>query len=88
MANKAPSAPRCAVIVGPYLSGKTTLLESILAISSAIGRKGSVDAGNTVGDSSPEARERTMTTELCAAAAEYLGDSWNFIDCPGSVELV
>jgi elongation factor G len=88
MSDKTPSAPRCAVIVGPYLTGKTTLLESILAISGAIGRKGSVNAGNTVGDFSPEARERNMTTELCVAGADYLGDSWNFIDCPGSIELV
>lgn len=87
MTQKAPSGPRCAALVGPYLSGKTTLLESLLATAGAIGRKGSVRDGNTVGDSSPEARARKMSTELSVASAEYLGEPWTFIDCPGSVEL-
>jgi elongation factor G len=86
MADRAPSAPRCAAFVGPYLSGKTTLLERILAETGAIGRRDAT-TGNTVGDASPEARQRQMTTELCVASTAYLGDPWSFIDCPGSVEL-
>jgi len=84
---KAPSGPRCAALVGPYLSGKTSLLESLLATAGAIGRKGSVRDGNTVGDSSPEARSRQMSTEVSVASVVYLGEPWTFIDCPGSVEL-
>lgn len=84
---KAPSAPRCAVFVGPYLSGKTTLLESLLKATGAASRKGSIKEGNTVGDSSPEARSRQMSTELNIASTEYLGDRWTFLDCPGSIEL-
>ena len=87
MPDKVPCAPRCAAFVGPYLSGKTTLLESILAATGAINRKGSVNAGNSVGDASPESRARKITTELCVASTEYLGERWSFIDCPGSVEL-
>ncbi len=87
MSTKAPSAPRCAVLVGPYLSGKTTLLEAILKSIGATTRKGTIKDGNTVGDSSPEARARTMSTEPNVATAEYLGDSWTFVDCPGSIEL-
>ena len=34
--------PRAIALVGPYLSGKTTLLESILHICGATTRKGSV----------------------------------------------
>ncbi len=79
--------PRCAVLVGPYLSGKTTLLESLLSITGTIHRKGTVKDGNTVGDSSPEARSHDMSTELTAAPATYLEDQWTFIDCPGSVEF-
>jgi elongation factor G len=82
-----PSAPRCAALVGPYLSGKTTLLESILVRTGAVGRKGSVREGNTVGDSTPEARARQMSTEVNVASTSYLGDPWTLIDCPGSVEL-
>jgi elongation factor G len=75
-------------LVGPYLSGKTSLLESILFLCGAIGRKGSVKEGNTVGDASAEARARQMSTELTVATAEYLGETWTFIDCPGSIELI
>lgn len=88
MASKQPSGPRCAVIVGPYLSGKTTLLEAILHLCGATNRKGSVTDGNTVGDSAPEARARNMSVEMNMATAEYLGEEWTFLDCPGSVELI
>ena len=81
------SAPRCAALVGPYLSGKTTLLESLLFAAGAVTRKGSVRDGNTVGDSAPEAKARQMSVEVGLATAEYLGERWAFLDCPGSVEL-
>ena len=87
MTEKSPSGPRAAALVGPYLSGKTSLLESILSITKAINRKGSVKAGNMVGDGSPEARSRQMSTELNVANCQYLDEAWTFIDCPGSVEL-
>ena len=64
---------RCAALVGPYLSGKTTLLESMLFATEAIGRRGSVKDGTTVGDSTDEARARNMSTELTPARMTYLG---------------
>ncbi|MCB2100173.1 MAG: elongation factor G [Rhodobacterales bacterium] len=82
------SAPRCAAIVGSYTSGKTTLLESMLLRAGAIGRKGSVRDGNSVGDAAAEARTRQMTTEPNIATIDYLGDEWTFVDCPGSIELL
>ncbi len=88
MSRKTPSPPRCAVLVGPYLSGKTSLLESILSITGATTRKGSVREGNTVGDSSAEARGRQMGTELNVATTEYLDETWTFLDCPGNIELI
>jgi len=87
MAERAAAAPRCAALVGPYLSGKTTLLESLLFTTGAIGRKGTVKDGNSVGDGAPEARARKMSTEVSAASCEFLGEQWTFLDCPGSVEL-
>ncbi|MDJ0893733.1 MAG: elongation factor G [Alphaproteobacteria bacterium] len=81
------SGPRCAALVGPYLSGKTSLLESLLYRAGAISRRGHVRDKNTVGDSAPEARERGMSVELSVAHAEYLGDPWALIDCPGSIEF-
>lgn len=81
------SNKRTVVIVGASLSGKTTLLESLLNAAGAIGRKGTVKEGNTVGDSSTEARDRQASTEVSAATAEHDGNIYNFIDCPGSIEF-
>lgn len=74
-------------IVGPYSSGKTTLLESILFLSGATTRQGRIRDGNTVGDSSPEARDRGMGVDVNAASTLYKGVQFNWLDCPGSVEL-
>ena len=81
------SATRNVAIVGPYLSGKTTLLESLLFVTGAITRKGSIKDTNTVGDGAVEARDRTMSVEVSAASTEYEGIRFNFLDCPGSVEF-
>lgn len=87
MGGRPAAAPRCAALIGPYLSGKTSLLESLLFVTGAITRKGTARDGNMVGDSSPEARARKMTTELNVATTTYLDESWTFLDCPGSIEL-
>ncbi len=84
---RSPRGPRCIALVGPFQSGKTTLLEAILARTGAIHRAGSVDAGTSVGDSSPEARHHKMGVALTAATTSFMGDSYTFIDCPGSVEF-
>lgn len=87
MAN-ATAAPRCVALIGSYLSGKTTLLEALLHASGSTTRHGSVRDGNSVGDHSPEARARQMSTELNVAHAAFLGDPWTILDCPGSVEML
>lgn len=81
------SGSRNVAIVGPYLSGKTTLLESLLSVTGAVSRKGRVVDGNTVGDSTAEARDRQMTVEINAASTEYGGIRFTFLDCPGSIEF-
>ena len=87
MPTKTPSGPRCAALVGPYLSGKTTLLESLLFTTGAIPRKGSVKDGNTVGDGSPAARARKTSVEVSAASTTFMGEAWTFLDLPGSIEF-
>ncbi len=84
---RSPRGPRCIALVGPFQSGKTTLLEAILARTGAIPRAGSVDAGTSQGDASPEARLHKMGIGLTAATINFMGDSYTFIDCPGSVEF-
>src|SRR5208282_4393238 len=46
------------------------------------------DAGTTVGDASKEARDHKMSVELTVASTTFMGDSYTFIDCPGSVEFI
>jgi elongation factor G len=82
------SGPRCIALVGPFQSGKTTLLEAILARTGAIPRQGTVDAGTTVGDASKEARHHKMSVEATFATTNFMGDQYTFIDCPGSVEFI
>ena len=84
---RSPRGPRCIALVGPFQSGKTTLLEAILARTGAIPRAGSVDDGTSVGDASAEARHHKMSVALTAATTNFMGDSFTFIDCPGSVEF-
>jgi elongation factor G len=63
---------RCVALVGPYLSGKTTLFESLLAAAGVAGRRGAAGA---------------MSTEPVFASASFLGEPWTLIDCPGSIEF-
>ena len=88
MSNSNIKDTRNVAIVGPYSSGKTTLLESILFVTKQISRKGSIKEKNTVGDSSTEARDRQMSVELSVADTEHQGINLTFLDCPGSVEFV
>ncbi|MGJ4937429.1 elongation factor G [Bradyrhizobium sp. HKCCYLRH3083] len=85
---RSPRGPRCIALVGPFQSGKTTLLEAILARTGAIARAGSVDAGTSVGDASPEARQHKMSVAMTAATTTFMGDSYTFLDCPGSIEFI
>ena len=80
-------AHRVVALCGPYLSGKTSLLESILFATGAIGRRGSTRAGTSIGDGAAEARKRGMGTEINVASVDYLGDQWTFLDVPGSIEF-
>ena len=87
MGNGRVAGPRCIALVGPFASGKTTLLEAILARAGAVTRQGTTAERNTVGDASPEARAHQMSVEANIADAEFMGDRLTFIDCPGSIEF-
>src|ERR1700747_2830453 len=82
------TGPRCVALVGPFQSGKTTLLEAILARTGAIQRQGSVEAGSTGGDNSKEAADHKRSAELSVATTTFMDDSYTFIDCPGSIEFL
>ncbi len=78
---------RCIALIGPFASGKTTLLEAILARTGTLSRAGSIAAKSTVGDNTPEARDHAMSVGLNVADTTFLDDKFTFIDCPGSVEF-
>jgi elongation factor G len=82
------AGPRCIAIVGPFQSGKTSLFEAILERAGVIGRAGRVADGDTVGDSSAEARAHGMSIEPNVATVQFLGETMTFVDCPGSTEFM
>lgn len=78
---------RAVALVGPAGAGKTSLAEALLYASGTISRQGSVEAGTSLGDASPEARARRGSTELNLFRLDYLGDKFALIDAPGAVSF-
>src|SRR6476661_4537129 len=76
---------RVIALVGPAGAGKTSLAEAMLFAAGASDRLGSTANGSSIGDSSPEARQRGGSTELNLYKFDYLGDSFAILDCPGSI---
>ena len=74
---------RAIALIGPAGAGKTTLLEAMLFASGALQRQGEVAAGASVGDASPEARQRGQSVESNLASFDFMGDRYAVIDCPG-----
>ena len=81
------AGPRLIAIVGPFQTGKTSLLEGLLARGGGVARQGSVREGTCVGDFGAEARAHQMSVEPNIAHVDYMGDRLTFFDCPGSVEF-
>lgn len=77
------AATRAVALVGPAGTGKTSLAEALLYASGTINRQGSVEAGSSIGDASPEARARGSSTEVNLFHFDYLGDRFALIDVPG-----
>ncbi|HEY6049035.1 MAG TPA: elongation factor G [Sphingomicrobium sp.] len=76
---------RVIALVGPAGAGKTSLAEAMLFAAGATDRLGSTANGSSIGDSSPESRQRGGSTELNLYNFSYLGDEFAILDCPGSV---
>lgn len=81
------TGPKCVAIVGPFASGKSTLLEAILARTGAIARQQPMGSGSTIADQSAEAKAHAMSIEATVATTEFMGEQITFIDCPGSIEF-
>ena len=85
MAGQPSKGTRVIALVGPAGAGKTSLAEAMLFAAGATDRLGSTANGSSVGDSSPEARQRGGSTELNLYNFQYLGDEFAILDVPGSV---
>ncbi|BCP54582.1 elongation factor G [Kaistia sp. 32K] len=81
------AGPKAIALVGPFGSGKTTLMEAMLARTGAIHKQGIVGDGSAVGDSAPEARAHAMSVELNVAETSFMDERITLLDCPGSVEF-
>lgn len=79
--------PKAIALIGPYQSGKTSLLEKILYTTSDSLQKRR-NGTKIFGDNSPEAREQSMGIELNVATTEFMGSRFYFLDCPGSLEYL
>jgi elongation factor G len=83
-----PDRIRNVVLVGPGGSGKTTLVETLLATAGAVPRAGSVDDGNTVSDFDPSEQQHGRSCSLAVAPLVHEGTKVNLIDTPGYADFV
>src|SRR5690348_12493933 len=79
---------RNVALVGPHHSGKTTLVEALLAGSGAIARKGSVVDHTATTDHDPEAHAHQMSVAPGFATLNAEGARVNLIDCPGAIDFL
>jgi elongation factor G len=84
MPGQAANGTRAIALVGPAGAGKTSLAEAMLFAAGTTNRQGSTDNGSSIGDSSPEARERGGSTELNLLNFDYLGEHFAILDIPGA----
>jgi elongation factor G len=78
---------RNVAVVGPHHSGKTTLVEALLAGAGAIPRRGSVADGTSTTDYEPECIDRGQSTCVGFAYASTPSIDLTIVDCPGFVDF-
>ncbi|QZY29056.1 elongation factor G-like protein EF-G2 [Nocardioides coralli] len=83
-----PDRIRNVVLVGPGGSGKTTLVETLLATAGAISRAGSVTDGTTVSDHDPGERTHGRSHSLSVAPLVHEDTKINLVDTPGYADFV
>lgn len=74
-------------VLGHQGSGKTTFVESLLAVTGGISAKGTIEKGNTVSDYLPYEAEKECSFNTSICPVFYKDYKFNFIDVPGSEEL-
>jgi elongation factor G len=83
-----PDRIRNVVLVGPGGSGKTTLVESMLASAGAIARGGTIQEGSTVCDFEDFEKSHERSISLAIAPVIHRETKINLVDTPGYADFV
>jgi elongation factor G len=83
-----PDRIRNVVLVGPGGSGKTTLVETLLASAGAIPRAGSILDGSTVCDFEDSEKAHGRSVSLAIASLVHRETKINLVDTPGYADFV
>ncbi|MEN8208418.1 MAG: GTP-binding protein, partial [Candidatus Fermentibacteria bacterium] len=78
---------RTIAVVGHGTVGKTSLCDSLLFVSKAVDRLGSVDSGTSQFDYTDESRDRKHSLSSSMGIVEHNGYKINIIDTPGLVDF-
>jgi elongation factor G len=83
-----PDRIRNVVLVGPGGSGKTTLVDTLLASAGAIPRAGTIQEGSTVCDFEDSEKSHERSVSLAIAPVIHRETKINFVDTPGYADFV
>ena len=88
-AGRAPAADqvRNVVLVGHSGSGKTSLIEALLAVTGTIQRQGSIEEGTTVSDFDEVEIRQQRSVNLTLAPLVHNGIKVNLLDTPGDADF-
>jgi len=83
-----PSRIRNLAVVGRSGSGKTILVEALLAATGEINRMGTITEGSTVSDSDPAEFKQQRSVALSLAPLHHREHTINLLDTPGYADFV
>lgn len=83
-----PDKIRNVLLFGHQGTGKTTLAESLLFLTGATTRMGSIQDGNTALDFEPEEIKKQLSVSLGLAPVEYKDHKINLLDAPGYADFI
>lgn len=75
-------------LVGHAGAGKTTLIESLLAVAGAVASPGSVERGTTVSDADPLEKSIHHSISASVVGLDWKGAHINLLDTPGSPDFL
>lgn len=84
----APEDLRTIALVGPAASGKTSLIEGLLAKAGVIATPGSIERGSTVCDFDPLEKQHKHSIRSAVTHLDWLGARVHILDTPGSADFV